>query len=241
LTLAVDDVEKKKKKKWYSKVYLSADNQVKLQFLDFLEEFREREEPMDEDEEQDSILKFNHFSSSIFEKYMQIALFDLASKNKEEATKLSQDYFEDWPVSAFENLDDYKVFQNFTENDLQIEAIRNAKYLVMIESVEEMIKFEKQDLDENDEEDKIILKELDTLIQTTVPTFIVTKILNKTEESIYNTIMNKLQPGSKWSSQESQTYIEKSKEIFEAQKEDLDKFIDRQFDLILKKAKEESE
>ena len=35
------------------------------------------------------------------------------------------------PVSVLRNLDDYKIFKNYLKNDLKLEVIRHAKFILM--------------------------------------------------------------------------------------------------------------
>ena len=91
-------------------------------------------ETLDADQKQDQLVNCNQFFTDIFIKYVQIALFDMAKFLKIQKTTLDvDDYFEDLPYSAIDNVQDHQLFENFVENELEIEVIRAIKFQVLDE------------------------------------------------------------------------------------------------------------
>jgi hypothetical protein len=52
----------------------------------------------------------------------------------------AEDYFNDLPLSAIENVSDHQLFENFVDCELEIEIIRAIKYSVLDESQKKEIK-----------------------------------------------------------------------------------------------------
>lgn len=69
--------------------------------------------------------------SLIWAKYMQIACNDMAQDMKTQKVKLSKDYFNELPSSRLENIDDFKMFENFASHDTIIEINRAVKFQVL--------------------------------------------------------------------------------------------------------------
>ena len=46
---------------------------------------------------------------------------------------IDQEEIKSLPVSVLRNFDDYKIFKNFLKNDLKLEVIRHAKFVLMKE------------------------------------------------------------------------------------------------------------
>ena len=63
-------------------------------------------------------LNFNQFVSQIWYKYMQVAFYDLADDMKVHPLKLDKEYFTNLPISTLKNLDNFKLFRNFTDYDM---------------------------------------------------------------------------------------------------------------------------
>ena len=69
--------------------------------------------------------------SNVWAKYLQIALNDMAQDMKMLRLKLAKDYFTDLPSSTLENMDDFKMFENFAAQDTIIEINRAVKFQVL--------------------------------------------------------------------------------------------------------------
>ena len=90
-------------------------------------------EELSQDQELQYTLEYHDFSAKMFEKYIQIALNEMAASMKIDPTKLGDEYFNDLPPSALTNLDDYNFFKGFLRSDLKIESLRNAKFTILRE------------------------------------------------------------------------------------------------------------
>lgn len=210
-------------KKWFNKKFLPIENSMIDLWISNAQELLDIDE-MTEGEIIQEKLDFNNFMSKIFEKYMQVALIEMAAQINSELTKLSDNYFYELPVSALKNMDNCNLFQNFVESDLRIEVMRALKLKsltnIIIEEIdEEYLK----DLDEGKIYDKMFMEKMELFIEEELPTMIVTGILKKpdentntvNEEGIYDSILNKLKPNSKWGLQETYKYVSESLKIYE--------------------------
>ena len=69
-----------------------------------------------------------------FIKYVQIALFEMAKSLKTEPIKLDEEsYFSELSTSVLRNLEDFNLFSNFVEHELELEIIRAVKNSIMCE------------------------------------------------------------------------------------------------------------
>ena len=127
-------------KKWFNKKFLPIENSMIDLWISNAQELLDIDE-MTEGEIIQEKLDFNNFMSKIFEKYMQVALIEMAAQINSELTKLSDNYFYELPVSALKNMDNCNLFQNFVESDLRIEVMRALKLKsltnIIIEEIDE--------------------------------------------------------------------------------------------------------
>ena len=154
--------------------YLPAENDMMGAWFEYVKEFGGVQE-LSQDEQLEEGLRFNQFCAAIYPKYMQIALFDLAEDMKIEPVVLGDEYFQHIPASSLNNhnIDDFRIFRNFTVEDMELEVIRAVKF----QELQELARREYAELREDEEFTKDLTSKTEQacerLLKTETPKFII--------------------------------------------------------------------
>ena len=76
----------------------------------------------------------------VWHKYMQVCLYQYAASSHTVAIKLDEDYSADIPARVLRNEADFKMFEDFTECDMELEMIRAVKFQILRETVNSEIR-----------------------------------------------------------------------------------------------------
>lgn len=128
----------------------------------------------------------------IWPKYMQACLFEFATHSNQPALLLDKQCFEELPESALNNINDFKLFQNYKEFDVEIETHRALKHQFLTQLANKEINDTIRFLEGSDKKFIPALKEIQ---KKQVPRYISQEILNDTtssdfnDEKVYNQIL----------------------------------------------------
>lgn len=122
----------------------------------------------------------------------------MASELSQTKIKLEKSEFKDMPASWLDNLDDYSLFEDYIASDMIIEVARALK----IKAVDLVQSIESKGSGQSAEEKS---KEVEFLRKIASEEF-----LRDDEFNHYNNLMNNLKLGSKWTTEQTQEYLQKA-------------------------------
>ena len=131
-----------------------------------------------------TLLHLIEWVEAIWPKYLQAALNEMSAKYKSQPLELNPVEYQQLPDSTLMNLKDFKLFDDFLTNDIQLEACREFKMRSVL------------DLAATESEDTFLCN------------YAKRELLGVDESIIYNGLIQRLDPKELWTDTETGQYLE---------------------------------
>jgi hypothetical protein len=195
---AITEQDKREFKTWYKKVYLPIEAESIDTWIETCQDLVDETVKIDKHNE---IINFNEFMCGIWIKYHQVYHIMYAIGNDELAPLiLDEQLFSKLPKSSLQNRNEFKLFKDFIEYDIEIEISRAIKLQILTQLAEIEVQYSLDIIRDSREFTQKKEKALKALVSDQIVTFIINTILksgkNKVnDEDVYNDILNKLNFG----------------------------------------------